>query len=223
MIKISERLKSLVKYVHPDDKVMDVGCDHAILDIFLVQAGILKTIHVGDVNPNALENGKENIEKYELNNNVFPILSYGIEKINEIDVDTLIISGMGSKNIIDILSSPNLDRVFKLILQSNNNHNDLRRFLASKNFKIYAEEVVVDGKKTYVNILAGRDAMPVSYTDKEYEFGPLLITNANNLRYFEDLLRSYQNIYFVSHTEDARKKISLLEEIIEDLKNSTAE
>ena len=126
MIKISERLKSLVKYVHPDDKVMDVGCDHAILDIFLVQAGILKTIHVGDVNPNALENGKENIEKYELNNNVFPILSYGIEKINEIDVDTLIISGMGSKNIIDILSSPNLDRVFKLILQSNNNHNDLR-------------------------------------------------------------------------------------------------
>jgi len=218
MIKISERMNSLVKYIHSEDKVMDVGCDHAILDIYLVQTGTLRTIYVGDVNPNALANGKENIEKYELGSNIFPILSYGIEKINEIDVDTIVISGMGSKNIIDILSSPNLDRVFKLVLQSNNNHNDLRRFLASKNFRIFAEEIIEDGKKTYVNILAGRDSVAVSYTDKELEFGPLLIVNPDNLIYFEKLLRSYERIYYASHSEDTRKKITYLEEIIENLK-----
>lgn len=218
MIKISERLKSLVKYIHPDDKVMDVGCDHAILDIYLVQTGILNTIYVGDVNPNALANGKENIERYELGSNIFPILSYGIEKISELNVNTLVISGMGSKNIIEILSSPNLDRVFKLILQSNNNHNELRKFLVSKGFRFFAEEIIKDGKKTYVNILAARDTVMPNYTEKEYEFGPLLIDNKDNLEYFEELLQNYERIYYASHSEDAKTKMNYLEEIIRDLK-----
>lgn len=220
MIKISERLKSLVKYIHTDDKIMDVGCDHAILDIYLVQTGVLHNIYVCDVNPNALANGKENIEKYELGSNIFPILSYGIEKINELDVDTLVISGMGSKNIIEILSSPNLDRVYKLVLQSNNNHNELRRFLVGKGFRIFAEEIIKDGKKTYVNILAGRDMMIPNYNDIEFEFGPLLITNPDNLEYFEEQLRSNEQIYYSSHSEETRKKISYLEEIIEQLKKN---
>lgn len=217
MIKVSERLKSLEKYVHPEDKIMDVGCDHALLDIYLVQNGRVSKIYVGDVNPNALANGKENIEKYELSSNIFPILSYGIEKINEYDVDTIIISGMGSKTIIDILSSPNLDRVYKLILQSNNNHADLRRFLASKNFKIYAEEVVVDGKKTYINIVALLDENPVEYDEKELEFGPILSKDVNNLDYFRGQLLTYENIYYASHSDEAKARLQYIEEVIRDL------
>lgn len=217
MIKISDRLKSLAKYIYKDDKVMDVGCDHAILDIYLVQSGIVNKIYVCDVNPNALQNGKENIEKYELSQNIIPVLSYGIEKINDFDIDTLVISGMGSKNIIDILSSPNLDRVYKLVLQSNNNHNELRRFLASKGFTIFQEEVIKDGKKTYINILAGRDYETKTYTDKEYEFGPILIKDKANLPYFVNLLNTYEDIYYRSKTEEAKTKLSYLEEIISDL------
>lgn len=219
MIKISDRLLSLVKYVQEEDKIMDVGCDHALLDIYLVQSGIINKIFVGDVNPNALQNGKENIDKYELSSNIFPILSYGIEKINELDVDTLIISGMGSKNIIEILSSPNFDRIYKLILQSNNNHYELRKFLVQKGFRIFAEEIVKDGKKTYINILAGKDIQPPVYTEKEYQFGPLLTKNRENIDYFKDLKKTFEDIYYASHTTDYKEKIDLLKEIIDDLSN----
>ena len=95
MIKISDRLNSLAKYIFSEDKVMDVGCDHALLDIYLVQAGIVDKIYACDVNENALQNGINNIEKYELNSNIIPVLSYGIEKANTIDVNTVVISGMG--------------------------------------------------------------------------------------------------------------------------------
>lgn len=220
MIKISDRLKSLVKYIYEDDKVMDVGCDHALLDIYLVQAGVVNKIYVCDVNPNALQNGKENIEKYELSQNIIPVLSYGIEKINDFDIDTLVISGMGSKNIIEILSSPNLDRVYKLILQSNNNHNELRRFLTSKGYTIFQEEVIPDGKKTYINILAGRDYNAKTYTDKEYEFGPILIQNRENLPYFVNLLSVYEDIYYRSKSDDAKEKLDYLKEIVSDLSKS---
>ena len=217
MIKISDRLLSLVKYVDEFDNIMDVGCDHALLDIYLIQTGIVNHVYVGDVNENALLNGKMNIEKYELQKNITPILSYGIEKISSLEVNTLIISGMGSKTIIEILSSPNLRKVYKLILQSNNNHGDLRRFLAKENFVIIREEIIKDGKKTYVNIVAMRSDREVSYTDKEYEFGPILIGNRNNLSYFKSLYDNYENIAIASKDDEIREKLRYLEEIINEL------
>lgn len=219
MIKISDRLKSLDKYIFSDDKIMDVGCDHAILDIYLVESGKLDKIYVCDVNENALQNGIDNIEKHELSSNIFPVLSYGIEKIGELNVDTIVISGMGSKNIIDILNSPNLDRVYKLILQSNNNHNELRRFLVSKGFSIIDEEIVPDGKKTYINIVAVVDNHPKTYSDKEYEFGPILITDKNNLDYFKSIKPKLEKICYSSRSDEARASLKYLEEIIEDLES----
>lgn len=219
MIKISNRLKSLEKYIFSEDKVMDVGCDHAILDIYLVESGKLSKIYVCDVNPNALQNGIDNIEKHELSSNIFPVLSYGIEKINDLDVDTVVISGMGSKNIVDILSSPNLDKVYKLILQSNNNHNELRRFLANKGYMIIAEEIIKDGKKTYINIVAVYQGNVLEYSDKEYEFGPKLIQDSNNLEYFKNLEKSYKDICALSKSAEARTNLANLEEVIESLED----
>lgn len=219
MIKISNRLKSLVKYIYSEDKVIDVGCDHAKLDIYLVQSGIVNKVYVCDVNPNALQNGINNIEKYDLVKNIIPVLGYGIEKISGFDVNTIIISGMGSANIIGILSSPNLDRVYKLVLQSNNNHYELRKFLTQRGFSIVAEEVVKDGKKTYINIIAFRLDRANTYTEKEYEFGPELIKMKENLEYFRELKDNYEDILYASRNEELKEKIKWLDEIIENLES----
>ncbi len=217
MIKISPRLESLEKYVLNNDAIMDVGCDHAILDIHLVQTGKVKEIYVCDVNPNALQNAIDNIEKFDLSKQIFPILSYGIEKILELKVDTLIISGMGSKNIIDILSSPNLHMIYKLILQSNNNHADLRRFLVQHNFKIFDEEIIDDGKE-YINIVALRDDGHTTYNDLELEFGPVLTLKSEYLPYFSKQRASLEHIYYSSHNPSMKKKLDYLDTIIDNLK-----
>lgn len=217
MVKISNRLKSLVPYVRDDDYVMDVGCDHALLDIYLVQNNILDKIYVCDVNPNALQNGIDNIKMNNLEDNIIPILGYGIEKAGDINVDTLIISGMGSKNIISILESPNLNKIYKLILQSNNNHYELRKFLVSKGFSIILEEIIPDGKKTYINILAGRERFPKKYTEEELEFGPVLINDRKNIDYFKELREKTESLYEKSRTSEMKNKIETLDKIIEDL------
>ena len=217
MVKISNRLKSLVPYVRDDDYVMDVGCDHALLDIYLVQNNILDKIYVCDVNPNALQNGIDNIKMNNLEDNIIPILGYGIEKAGDINVDTLIISGMGSKNIISILESPNLNKIYKLILQSNNNHYELRKFLVSKGFSIIFEEIIPDGKKTYINILAGRERFPKKYTEEELEFGPVLINDRKNIDYFKELREKTMTLYEKSRTTEMKNKIETLDKIIEDL------
>lgn len=217
MIKIKTRLLSLVKYVQHYDKIMDVGCDHAMLDIYLIQSGIVDSLYVGDVNPNALQNGKNNILKYELQNQITPILSFGIEKISDLDVNTLIISGMGSKTIVEILSSPNINKIYKLILQSNNNHYELRKFLVESGFTIVQEEIIEEGKQTYINIVALRSREQVKYSEIEYEFGPILIKQRENLNYFQSLYDSYFKIVSYSKSEELREKLNMLEEIIKNL------
>lgn len=219
MIKISPRLMSLTKYLFSEDKIMDVGCDHAILDIYLVQSGIVKNVCVCDVNPNALQNGIDNIEKYELSSNITPVLGYGIEKARDYGINTVVISGMGSKNIIEILGSPNLNLIYKLVLQSNNNHYELRKFITSKGFNIVSEEVIEDGKKTYVNIVAIREYNQDVYSEMELEFGPLLIQNKNNLDYFRSLLLNYEDILYASRNDEVRTKINMLEQIIANLED----
>ena len=219
MIKISDRLKSLVKYVTSSDKLMDVGCDHALLDIYLVQSGVVDRVVVCDINPNALQNGINNIEKCELTNNIIPVLGYGIEKANSYHIDTVLISGLGAKNIIEILSGPNINSIYKLILQSTNNHGELRRFLTKNGFTIYDEEVIKDGKKTYINILAAVGQFPVEYSELEYEFGPILSKNPANLDYFKEQLNTYEDLLFASQNDDIRTKVKYLEEIIDSLVN----
>ena len=67
---ISNRLKSLVKYVNVEDKVIDIGCDHALLDIYLVKNNIVNNVLISDISKNALEQGIDNIKKYNLESNI---------------------------------------------------------------------------------------------------------------------------------------------------------
>ena len=220
MVKLSKRLNSLVKYVYEGDIIMDVGCDHALLDIYLLQNGILNSAYVCDVNANALQNGINNIKANGLEKKIIPILGYGIERIGELPVNTLIISGMGTKTIINILESPNINRVYKLILQSNNNYYDLRKFIMDSGFTIINEEVVEDGKKTYLNIVAGRDRVPARYTKEELEFGPILMKDPQYLDYFKKLRDEYEDLYFKNKNPMTKESVGIIENIIKDLSNS---
>ena len=66
MIKLSKRLEAISSLVPINSNVIDIGCDHALLDIYLYQHKISKKIIASDINVNALNNAKENIKKNKL-------------------------------------------------------------------------------------------------------------------------------------------------------------
>ena len=179
---ISARLESLAKYVESKDKIIDIGCDHALLDIYLVKNGFVKNIIVSDIHENALKSGIENIKKYKLTKNIDSRLGNGLEILNNDDsVNTIIISGMGTNTIIDILNNDYLKNINKLIIQSNNNHEELRKNIISLGFYIKAEEYLVDNKKNYINIVFERGNK--TYSKKELRYGPILINNKEYLNF----------------------------------------
>ena len=64
-MKISNRLKEISDYISPFDRVIDIGCDHALLDIYLCELYDDINIIVSDIHEGAIKQAKKNIEKYE--------------------------------------------------------------------------------------------------------------------------------------------------------------
>ena len=186
---LSKRLQSLTKYVNKEDKIIDIGCDHALLDIYLINNNYIDNIIVSDIHDGALQQGINNIELNNLTDKIDARLGNGLEVLNENDdIDTILISGMGTSTIIDILNNKYVNNINKLILQSNNDYEELRRYMVSIGYEITDEEYLVDKDKNYSNIVFIKGNK--EYSDIEYKYGPILIKNKEYLEYMINHYRS---------------------------------
>lgn len=193
MININNRLKSIANFIlNTDSKsIIDVGCDHALLDIYLIQNDNNLSIIASDINKYPLEKAKENIERYSLLNKIKLSLRDGIDNL-ESDIDTIVISGMGTETIIDILTKNknNLKNVDKIILSSNNKYSMLRKEVIKLGYYINREKIVYEDEKYYIIIefLKGNS----KYSDNELFFGPYLLKNKDDI--FYDYFNNLKNI-----------------------------
>lgn len=181
---LSRRLKSIAGLIYETDNVLDVGCDHALLGIYLVKNKILDHLIVSDINANAIAGGLKNIKKYKLDKKIDARLGNGLE-VMDVHTDTVVISGMGANTIIKILSHSNLKQIKKLIIQANNDHFLLRRYLTFKGFYIAHECLVYEKGHYYINIVFLRGKR--KYSIKELKYGPILMYA--NKDYYDFLLK----------------------------------
>jgi len=190
---ISPRLKKITEFVSSADNLIDIGCDHALLDIYLVKNRIIDECYVSDINPKALNNAILNIKNFKLTKVIHPILGNGLEAINDPKLDTIIISGLGSYTIIDILKNKTkLKSITKIIIQANNNHEELRKFIPKIGFYIKDESVTLDNNKYYITMLLKKGYQKYNYQDLLY--GPVLKTKKVNLNYFRYLKDNYLKV-----------------------------
>ncbi len=179
---LSKRLESLIKYIDKNDKLIDIGCDHGLIDIYLVKNNIINSIIISDIHEGALKAGQENVKKHHLEKQIDARLGNGLEVLKQDEViDTVLISGMGTSTILKILNNNYLKNINKLILQSNNNHEELRKEVVKLGFIITDEEFFTDNKKNYINIVFKRGNK--KYKKDELRYGPILIKNEAYLNF----------------------------------------
>lgn len=187
MTRISKRLKAIAEFVLPSDSIVDVGCDHGLLSIYLIENKIAKKVIASDINKNALKSAQENIKKRNMN--IETILSDGIKDVNLKGINTLIISGMGTNTIIHILSEETkIKNIKKLLIQSNNDHELLRHNLNKLGFYLESETYTNEKNKWYVTCQFIRSDKHNS--EKEIKYGFL-----NNDEYNKYLIENEKKIY----------------------------
>ena len=149
MSSISKRLKTIIEFLNKDDSLVDVGCDHGLLSIYLTKNNLVKKVIASDVNANALSSAINNISKANLD--IETILSDGIRDVDLNGINALVIAGMGASTIKHILSDGDrLKNIEKIITQSNNDHEMLREFMNKIGYYLDNELYVFDKGKWYV-------------------------------------------------------------------------
>ena len=184
---ISSRLKAIASLVDTKS-IIDVGCDHALLDVYLTQKGI--KCRGTDISSNCIKLAKETIKKENLEDKIELYVTDGLKDINILDTDTIVIAGMGTNTILDIIK----DVESPLILLSNNDVFKLRKEVVKKGYYIDDEVAIKDGKYYYVIIRFKKGYRKYKYSD--YILGPIL-KNKKTEYYdylYNKLLRNYNNI-----------------------------
>ena len=179
-MRISNRLKCISEFVEDNDKIIDIGCDHALLDIYLMNNKNNINLIASDIHEGAIKNAKKNISKHALLDKIDLRLGDGLNVINENEVDTIIIAGMGYYSIEKILSnSEKMNKIKKIIVQSNTDVVKLRKFVIKLGYKIEDELLVKDKDIIYtiIKFTLGKE----KYSYEEIYFGPKILSKKDDL------------------------------------------
>ncbi|MBP0973708.1 MAG: SAM-dependent methyltransferase [Oscillospiraceae bacterium] len=159
---LSARLQACAAYVTPGGNVCDVGTDHALLPVYLVQQGIAAEAIAADIGEGPLQAAERTIAANGLTGRIRTILSDGLAHIPA-DVTDIIIAGMGGETMVHILeSSPFPLDGKRLILQPMTKAEILREWLYTHGFAIRKETCAREENRLYAVLLA-------EYTGAKYK------------------------------------------------------
>lgn len=180
-INISNRLLGIAKMVDLNSTIVDVGCDHALLDIYLLKNKFVKKAVATDITEGAVKGALRNVKLYNVSL-VDVRLGDGLSTITPKDnIDTVIISGLGNGKIVKMLKD-SIDKLLKvdtIIIQSNTGYYCVRKELNKMGYYVKDERLVKERNIIYVIIKFKKGF--VKYSKKELYFGPVLLKNKEPL------------------------------------------
>lgn len=211
MIKISNRLKTISSYIDNKDRVIDVGCDHAYLSIYLKQNKDIYIIAT-DIVEDAIKNAKQNIKKHQLESKIKIECCDGLSNIKKTDkINTIILSGLGYQKIEKILLDyKDIDNINKLIIQSNNYPSKIRKLLTKKNFYIFDEKLIKENNIIYTILVFKKGYK--KYSKRQISLGPILILKKEKLfiEQVKSKIKTNENILKNMPNKYVLKRIKLL-------------
>ena len=150
-MQLSLRLSAIADLVTEGNRLVDVGCDHGYLPVYLIQQKKIPSAIAMDVRKGPLSRAKEHIRQYGLEEYIQARLSDGLENLKAGEGDTLVIAGMGGPLMERILTDGQSvrDSFSEMILQPQSDIPHFRRFIQSQGFQIVEEKMVEEEGKFY--------------------------------------------------------------------------
>lgn len=176
-VGLSHRMQAVADMVMPGSRVVDVGCDHGYVSIYLVQCQKAEHVLAMDINEGPLLRAAQHVKDARLRPYITLRLSDGLCKFAKGEADTLICAGMGGRLMQRILEKEpdKTDSLKELILQPQSEVPLFRRFLSNKGYAIVAEDMILEEGKFYPVIKAVKNGKDRGLSETEMRFGPILL------------------------------------------------
>ena len=223
-MKLNERLKKIGDLVPLSSYPLDIGCDHALLTIYLIKERSIEKALAADNKEGPLQMAKVNIANYHLEDKIELILADGLDAYRK-GVNVVTISGMGGLTINKIIDKGRkyLKYINTFILSPNNYTIAVKRKLKRYGYYISDEYVVKDKNKIYQIMVFTKGKKYYSY--KKLFLGPVLMTRREPLvkEYYLNELKMKQQLLkimpssFTSKRRLLKREIKYLEAIIKEI------
>lgn len=155
-VKLSRRLMKIAEKVPLGSRLADIGSDHALLPVYLVQQGKVQRAIAGELNEGPYESARQQVANAQAQSSIEVRRGDGLEVIFAGEADTITIAGMGGSLIVQILTSgqPKLQGVSRLVLQPNVGEETVRRWLDREGWRLSEEEIVSEDGRIYEILVA---------------------------------------------------------------------
>jgi tRNA (adenine22-N1)-methyltransferase len=162
MITLSERLQTVASYVPDGSRLADIGSDHALLPVWLIQAGRIRAAVAGELNEGPYLAAVKQVREAGLEASIAVRRGDGMEVLVPGEVDAIAIAGMGGSLIARILQAGvgKLVGVARLILQPNIGADRVRQWLLDRSWVLVGEDIVEEDGKVYEILIAEMPSRP---------------------------------------------------------------
>lgn len=181
---MSERLKTIIKLFDKCNSAADIGTDHAYIPEMLINNRLCNNVIATDLNEGPYKIAKGYVESIGLEDSIEVRLGNGLQPVELVEVDTIVIAGMGGILITKILEEKveGFDELKTLILQPMNAADKVRKYLNEKGFCIIDEEIAKEDHHFYELIKARKSSKACMYENELfYETGKTLFEKKHSL------------------------------------------
>ncbi|MCL2817758.1 MAG: class I SAM-dependent methyltransferase [Clostridiales bacterium] len=232
-LNLSPRLLALAGMALPGKPAADIGTDHGYLPAHLALNKICPFVIATDRAEGPLGAARSLVEFLCLESAVELRLGVGLRVLEPGEAATVFLSGLGGRNIMDILeASPAVwASAERLVLQPQKEAPALRRFFSKNGWRIVEEEIVREGGFFYEIMAAEKGEQALS--EKEAEFGPLLPAKRHPLLpalLKDKKARAEESLRLASSTQGAQAKLrqaylrnhlAMIYEVLRDIEQSS--
>ena len=228
-MKINSRIIKIAGFINRTDRLIDVGGDHSYLGIYCIRNQIARRVLVTDIKKGPLLRAAKNIACCDLEHLIETKQTDGLEDVQIGTKDTIVICGMGTEVIIDILEDAK-EKFFScndIVLQPANAPQILKMYLYRNGFEVICDSCFMYRKLPYY-ILKCRKTGKTTNIEDIYDaklFIPECLDHIEKeplLSYLERVLKRQKNIlegYGLTGDPDIQRQKDLVREL-EDLLES---
>ena len=165
---LDNRLQTVASFVRKGSRVADIGTDHALLPVWLVQNGICPSAIASDIVKGPVAAATKTISNAGETARIQVRLGDGLSTVQPDEVEDIVIAGMGGETIAAILQAASWvqHERYRLILQPMTRAEVLRQYLWDTGFDIIRETPVQKGRHWYtvlcVSFIGKRQLLPMA-------------------------------------------------------------
>ncbi len=224
---IDQRLLAISDMLIKGESTADIGTDHALLPIYMVENSIVPRVIVTELTDGPYQRAANAVQNSLYRDKIEVRQGNGLQVLEAGEVVNIIIAGMGGETIVDILSCDwqKSESYARYVFQPMSRPQVLRRELSLRGWPILDERLVEERNRYFVIISSCPGNLRYILSPLELEVGPVILRTESEFKkdYLKGYLKKYVNIYHSlmkstgteNHIlEEYRKIIGELEEIL---------